>query len=97
MTQIFARFVQVLKKKDIIFQLLKKIQRSIFLCSRPLHQEINYQIVGPYEANLELKLISTASPIAKALIGKEEGASVVVSTPGGTKHYEILSIEVIPT
>ena len=60
-------------------------------------QEIDYQIVGPYEANLELKLISTASPIAKALIGKEEGASVVVSTPGGTKHYEILSIEVIPT
>ena len=61
------------------------------------NQEIDYQIVGPYEANLELKLISTASPIAKALIGKEEGASVVVSTPGGTKHYEILSIEVIPT
>ena len=59
------------------------------------NQEIDYQIVGPYEANLELKLISTASPIAKALIGKEEGASVVVSTPGGTKHYEILSIEVI--
>ena len=61
------------------------------------NQEIDYQIVGPYEANLELKLISTASPIAKALIGKEEGASVVVSTPGGIKNYEILSIEVIPT
>ena len=61
------------------------------------NHEIDYQIVGPYEANLELKLISIASPIAKALIGKEEGASVVVSTPGGTKHYEILSIEVIPT
>ena len=60
-------------------------------------QEIDYQIVGPYEANLELKLISIASPIAKALIGKEEGACVVVSTPGGTKNYEILSIEVIST
>ena len=59
------------------------------------NQETNYQIVGPYEANLEEGLISVASPIAKALIGKEEGMSVVVSTPSGTKNYEILSIEVL--
>ena len=57
-------------------------------------QETNYQIVGPYEANLEEGLISIASPIAKALIGKEEGTSVMVATPSGTKHYEILSIEI---
>ena len=57
-------------------------------------QETNYQIVGPYEANLEEGLISIASPIAKALIGKEEGVSVAVTTPSGTKHYEILSIEI---
>ena len=57
-------------------------------------QETNYQIVGPYEANLEEGLISVASPIAKALIGKEEGMSVSVTTPSGTKNYEILSIEV---
>ena len=57
-------------------------------------QETNYQIVGPYEANLEQGLISIVSPIAKALIGKEEGMSVVVKTPSGTKHYEILSIEI---
>ena len=57
------------------------------------NQETNYQIVGPYEANLEEGLISVASPIAKALIGKEKGMSVVVSTPSGTKNYEILSIE----
>ena len=61
------------------------------------HQETDYQIVGPYEANLDAGLISIASPIAKALIGKEEGTSVTVSTPGGTKHYEILSIEIIST
>ena len=60
-------------------------------------QETDYQIVGPYEANLELGLISIASPIAKALIGKEEGTSVSVATPGGTKYYEILSIEIIQT
>ena len=58
------------------------------------NQETNFQIVGPYEANLEEGLISVASPIAKALIGKEEGMSVAVTTPSGTKNYEILSIEV---
>ena len=58
-------------------------------------QETNYQIVGPYEANLEEGLISVASPIARALIGKEVGTSVVVTTPGGTKNYEILTIEVL--
>ena len=58
-------------------------------------QETNYQIVGPYEANLEKGLISVASPIARALIGKEVGTSVAVTTPGGTKNYEILTIEVI--
>ena len=58
-------------------------------------QETDYQIVGPYEANLELGLISIASPIAKALIGKEKGSSVEVKTPSGTKNYEILSIEII--
>ncbi len=57
-------------------------------------QETNYQIVGPYEANLEKGLISIASPIARALIGKEEGMSVAVTTPSGTKYYEILSIEI---
>ena len=57
-------------------------------------QETNYQIVGPYEANLEEGLISVASPIARALIGKEVGMSVAVTTPGGTKNYEILTIEV---
>ena len=57
-------------------------------------QETNYQIVGPYEANLKDGLISVASPIARALIGKEIGMSVAVKTPGGTKNYEILTIEV---
>ena len=58
-------------------------------------QETIYKIVGPYEANLDTGLISIASPIAKALIGKELGSSVEVSTPRGTKNYEILSIDII--
>ena len=58
-------------------------------------QETDYQIVGPYEANLEAGLISIASPIARALIGKDKGSSVEVKTPSGTKNYAILSIEVL--
>ena len=58
------------------------------------NQKMIYQIVGPYEANLEDGLISVASPIARALIGKEKGMSVAVITPRGTRNYEILSIEV---
>ena len=59
------------------------------------NQKMIYQIVGPYEANLEDGLISVASPIARALIGKEKGMSVAVITPRGTRNYEILSIEVL--
>ena len=58
-------------------------------------QETLYEIVGPYEADLNSGLISIASPIAKALIGKELGASVEVLTPRGKKNYEILSIDVL--
>lgn len=55
-------------------------------------EERTYQIVGEYEANLEKGLISFISPIARALIGKEEGDEVGVTTPGGKKTYEILEV-----
>ena len=56
--------------------------------------EFNYSIVGPYEAELEEGKISTASPIAKGLIGKRVGESVEVQTPRGPHPYEIISISV---
>lgn len=56
--------------------------------------EYNYSIVGPYEAKLEEGKISTASPIAKGLIGKRVGESVEVQTPRGPHPYEIISISV---
>ena len=56
--------------------------------------EYNYSIVGPYEAELEEGKISTASPIAKGLIGKQVGESVEVQTPRGPHPYEIISISV---
>ena len=56
-------------------------------------KEITYQIVGEAEADLEKGLLNINSPLARALIGKEEGDEVEVNTPGGVKHYEIIKIE----
>ena len=52
-------------------------------------KKATYQIVGDDEADLEANKISISSPIARALIGKEEGDVVVVKTPSGTVEYEI--------
>jgi transcription elongation factor GreA len=54
-----------------------------------------FQIVGEPEADIENGLLNIKSPIARALIGKEEGDSVEVRTPGGTRNYEILSVKFI--
>ena len=56
-------------------------------------KETAYQIVGEAEADLEKGLLNINSPLARALIGKEEGDEVEVNTPGGIKHYEIIKIE----
>ena len=58
-------------------------------------KKIVFSIVGPYEANLEKGLISISSPIARALLGKEEGSRVEVSTPSGLKNYEVLNINIL--
>ncbi len=55
-------------------------------------QEVSYQIVGEDEADIKQGLLNFGSPIARALIGKEEGDSVAVQTPGGTKNYEIIKV-----
>lgn len=55
-------------------------------------EEVSYQIVGNLESDIEKSRISISSPIARALIGKEEGDEVEVQTPGGVTTYEILSV-----
>ncbi|NLJ11810.1 transcription elongation factor GreA [Denitrificimonas caeni] len=55
-------------------------------------EELTYQIVGEDEADFKLGKISVTSPIARALVGKEEGAVVVVQTPGGLIEYEIVEV-----
>jgi transcription elongation factor GreA len=53
---------------------------------------MTYQIVGEDEADLKQGLVNISSPIARALIGKEEGDSAVVQTPGGTRRFEIVAV-----
>ena len=53
---------------------------------------VTYQIVGEDEADLKQGLINVSSPIARALIGKEEGDTAEVQAPGGTKRYEIVAV-----
>src|SRR6476661_4797161 len=54
--------------------------------------KVRYQIVGEDEADLKLGLINISSPIARALIGKGEGDTAEVQTPGGVKRYEIVGV-----
>lgn len=58
-------------------------------------EELRYQIVGDYEADIKRNLISTSAPIGRALIGKKVGSSIEVATPKGAKFYEILIVEYV--
>jgi transcription elongation factor GreA len=58
-------------------------------------EEARYRIVGEDEADIKAGLMSVTSPIARALIGKQEGDTVEISTPGGSRTYEILDVEYI--
>lgn len=54
--------------------------------------ETRYQIVGDLEADIKQGLIAISSPVARALIGRHEGDSVSIDTPGGTREYDIVSV-----
>lgn len=58
-------------------------------------KQITYQIVGEDEADIKANLISITSPIARALIGKEEGDTVEFKAPGGVRNYEILAVRYV--
>ncbi len=70
-----------------------KFGATILIVDEDTDVEKTYQIVGEPEADIEKGLLNLKSPLARALIGKEEGDSVEVRTPGGIKSYEILSTE----
>jgi transcription elongation factor GreA len=56
---------------------------------------VTYQIVGEDEADIKQGMISVGSPIARALIGKQEGDVAVVQAPGGVKEFEICAVKYI--
>ena len=55
-------------------------------------ERITYQIVGSHESDIASGRLSVTSPLARALIGKSRGDSVEVTTPGGSKYYEIVRV-----
>lgn len=65
---------------------------TVLLFDPDADAEITYQIVGEDEADIREGLISVNSPIARALIGKEEGDEVEVRAPGGVRSFEILEV-----
>jgi transcription elongation factor GreA len=54
-----------------------------------------YQLVMPEDADAEKGMISTASPIGRAILNKEEGDEVKVVTPGGSKRFELVKLSTI--
>ncbi len=72
-----------------------KFGATVKIVDEDTDEEKTYQIVGEPEADIEAGLLNLKSPLARALIGKEEGDSIEVKTPGGEKSYEILSVKYI--
>lgn len=72
-----------------------KFGATVKLVDEDTDEEKTYQIVGEPEADIERGMLNIRSPLARALIGKDEGDSVEVRTPGGEKSYEVLSIRYV--
>jgi len=69
-----------------------KFGATIRLADEDTDEKITYQIVGTDEADISSGLLSVTSPLARALIGKKVGDSVEVTTPSGTKAYEVMRV-----
>ncbi len=72
-----------------------KFGATVQLLDEDTDEEKTYQIVGEAEARIEEGLLNMRSPLARALIGKQPGDSVEVSTPGGVRSYEIRDVSYI--
>ena len=65
---------------------------TVKLADEDTYEESTYQIVGSHEADVDSGRLSLTSPLARALIGKTVSDSVEVTTPGGSKSYEVLKV-----
>jgi len=70
-----------------------KFGATVTLADQDTDEETTYQIVGQDESDIKQRLLSIQAPLARALINKSVGDSVEVSTPGGSKLYEIVTVE----
>jgi transcription elongation factor GreA len=70
-----------------------KFGATVTVADEDTEDEATYKIVGEDEADIALGKISLSSPLARALIGKEEGDVAEVAAPGGAKSYEILDVK----
>ncbi len=70
-----------------------KFGATVTLVDEDTEDKVKYKIVGDLEASVKDGKISISSPIARALIGKTKGDTVEVTTPKGSRSYEILKVE----
>jgi len=96
--------ISLLKKRvsDIHLMNLDKVPRdkvgfgsTVHLKDGATAAETVYQLVMPEDADVEHGLISTASPIGRALLNKEEGDEVTVTTPSGSRRFELVKLTTI--
>ena len=71
--------------------------RAVFACTVVLEnvdtgEDVEYQLVGPEESNIEKGRISVTSPLGKAIIGKKPGEEIVLNAPAGKRVYELVDI-----
>ena len=65
---------------------------TVTLADVDTDEEKRYQIVGDLEADIKRGMIAISSPVARALIGKEEGDAITIEAPGGTREFEIVGV-----
>ncbi len=70
-----------------------KFGATVSLVDEDTEEKVKYKIVGELEANVREGKISIGSPIARALIGKAKGESAEVTTPKGSRSYEIVNVQ----
>ena len=70
-----------------------KFGATVTLVDEDTEEKAVYQIVGPDEADIAAKRLSISAPLARALIGKTVGDNVEVTTPAGSKSYEVVKVQ----
>lgn len=69
-----------------------KFGAQVKLVDEETEEKVVYQVVGPEEADIQQGLLSVTAPLGRALIGRETGDTVEVSTPRGTRYFEVLDV-----